>query len=174
MADAYEALLDAELAKALDVWSSYLDARTGEDPEVRAGLRVMLDRARRAVEERDHAGARRWVADLYEEARRAALPWAPERPRPHEADAQARDYAKDARPHAVGQGRRDRLDTIELFLWSTGRRLRTVPGLVESTLHDIHYITARAGMALDLAHPVAAQRELDRLKEIARRVGAED
>lgn len=174
MTDAYEVLLDAELEKAFDVWSSYLDARTGEDPDVRAGLRATLDLARRAVDEHDHPRARRLVADLYEEAHEAELPWAPARPRPHEADAQARDYAKDELPRVLRQGRRDRLGTIDLFLRVTGRRLRSVPDLDAATLHDIHYITARAGMALDLAHPVAAQRELDRLKVIARRYGVED
>ncbi|WP_240982406.1 hypothetical protein [Streptomyces sp. S3(2020)] len=111
---------------------------------------------------------------MHEEAHRAELPWAPSDPRPHEADAQARDYAKDALPQVLRRGRRDRLGTIELFLWSTGRRLRTVPDLDTATLQDIAYITARAGMALDLAHPVAAQRELDRLKAMARRYGVED
>jgi hypothetical protein len=55
----------------------------------------------------------------------------------------------------------------------TRRRLRTVPGLDAATHQEILYISARAGMALDLAHPTAARRELERLKAIARRCGVE-
>ncbi|MFD7684840.1 hypothetical protein [Streptomyces sp. NPDC059781] len=54
-----------------------------------------------------------------------------------------------------------------------GRRLRTAPGLDTATRQDILYATARAGMALDLAHPTAARRELERLEAIARRCGVE-
>ncbi|MFG3493441.1 hypothetical protein [Streptomyces sp. NPDC047928] len=173
MPDAYEVMLDAELSKAFDVWSSYLDARTGEDPRVRAGLRAMLESAREAAADGEPATARAVLADMYDEAREAALPWAPSPPRPCEADRQARDYAKDALPRVLPLDLRDRLDGIALFLSVTGRRLRTAPGLDAATRQDVLYITARAGMALDLAHPAAAHRELDRLKAIARRCGVE-
>ncbi|MEU4493785.1 hypothetical protein AB0F96_10145 [Streptomyces sp. NPDC023998] len=43
MPDAYKVMLDAELSKAFDVWSGYLDAHTGEDPQVRARLHSMLE-----------------------------------------------------------------------------------------------------------------------------------
>ncbi|MFJ8076846.1 hypothetical protein ACIQ7Q_23615 [Streptomyces sp. NPDC096176] len=70
------------------------------------------------------------------------------------------------------QGLRDQLFHIEVSLSVTGRRLRAVC-LDAATREDILYVTARAEMAFDLAHPTAAQRELDRLKAIARRWGAE-
>ncbi|MEU3787036.1 hypothetical protein [Streptomyces sp900129855] len=173
MPDAYEVMLNAELSKAFDVWSGYLDARTGEDPEVRARLRSMLESARAAAAEGDPVSARALVADMYDDAREAALPWAPSPPRPCEADRQARDYAKDALPQVLPLGLRDRLDGIVLSLYVLGRRLETVPGLDAATRQDVLYVTARAGMALDLAHPAAARRELERLKAIGRRWGVE-
>ncbi|MEU9358245.1 hypothetical protein AB0D35_09055 [Streptomyces sp. NPDC048301] len=39
----YQNMLDSELRKAFDVWSSYLDARTDEDPHARARLRATAD-----------------------------------------------------------------------------------------------------------------------------------
>lgn len=173
MPDVYEVMRDAELRKAFDVWSGYLDARTGEDPKARAGLRTLLERARAAAAEGDPDAARGLVSDLYDEAREAGLAWAPALPCPCEADRQIRDYAKDELPHVLPLAVRDRLGTIGLFLSVTGRRLRSAPGLDAATRRDILYITARAEMALDLAHPAAAQRELDRLKAIARRCGVE-
>ncbi|NBM14715.1 hypothetical protein [Streptomyces sp. GC420] len=172
MPDAYRVVLDAELSKAFDVWSGCLDARTGEDPQARARLCSMLESARASAAEGDAATARAWVADMYEDAREAGLPWAPSPPRPCEADRQARDYAKDALPQVLPLGLRDRLDHIALSLRVTGRRLQTAPGLDEATRQDVHYITGRAWMALDLAHPTAARHELERLEAIARRCGA--
>ncbi|MFF9286660.1 hypothetical protein [Streptomyces griseosporeus] len=55
------------------------------------------------------------------------------------------------------------MDSVSLHLRVTGRRLRTAPGLDAATREDIVYVTARAGMALDLAHLAAARRELERL-----------
>lgn len=66
---------------------------------------------------------------------------------------------------------RDRLDQIKVSLYVTARRLQAVPGLDATTRQDVLHVTARAGMALDLAHPVAAQRERERLETIARRWG---
>ncbi|MFJ8668872.1 hypothetical protein [Streptomyces sp. NPDC093600] len=171
MPDTYEIMLDAELNKAFDVWSGYLDARTAEDPEARARLRSTLESARAAAAEGDPASARALVADMYDDAREAGLPWAPSPPSLCEADAQARDYAKDELRQVLPVGLREELDTIALFLRVTGRRLRATPGLSTATCQDIRYITARAGMALDLAHPTAARHELERLKAIARRCG---
>jgi hypothetical protein len=171
--DVYEVMLDAELRKAFDVWSGYLDARTGEDPQVRADLRAMLEKARAAASEDAPAVARSWVADMYDEARQAGLAWAPAPPRPCEADAQVRDYAKDELPHVLPRALRDRLGWIKVSLSVTTRRLQAVPGLDAATRQDVLYVTARAGMALDLGHPVAAQRELERLEGIARRWGVE-
>ncbi|MFF3691302.1 hypothetical protein [Streptomyces sp. NPDC002187] len=173
MPDAYNVMLDAELSKSFDVWSGYLDARTGEDPQPRARLRSMLESARAAVAEGDSATARVLVADMYDDAREAGLPWAPSPPRPCEADRQVRDYAKDALPQVLPLGLRDRLDHIAVSLRVTGRRLQAAPGLDASIRQDVLYITARAGMALDLAHPTAARRELERLEAIARRCGVE-
>ncbi|MFJ9590440.1 hypothetical protein [Streptomyces acidicola] len=173
MPDAYKVMVDAELSKAFDVWSGYLDARTGEDPHARARLRSILESARAAADEGDCATARAVVADIYDEAREAALLWAPSQPRPCEADRQIRDYAKDALPQVLPLGIRDRLDHVAVSLHVTSRRLEDAPGLDEATRHDILYITARARMALDLAHPTAARRELERLKAIARRWGLE-
>ncbi|MEU0368662.1 hypothetical protein ABZ070_00050 [Streptomyces sp. NPDC006283] len=172
MPDVYQAMLDGELSKAFDVWSSYLDARTGEDPQVRARLRSWLESARAAAAESDLVTARALVADMYEEAREAGLLWAPSSPRPCEADGQARDYAKDTLPQVLPQGLRDGLFHIAVSLSVTARRLRAVC-LDAATREDVLYVTARAEMALDLAHPTAAQRELDRLKAIARRWGTE-
>ncbi|WP_234421958.1 hypothetical protein [Streptomyces sp. CB00316] len=62
MPDVYEVMLGAELSKAFDGWSGYLDARTGEDPHVRARLRSTLEKARAAAAECDRARA--WVADV--------------------------------------------------------------------------------------------------------------
>ncbi|MFJ9821373.1 hypothetical protein ACIRU3_40190 [Streptomyces sp. NPDC101151] len=171
--DAYKVMLDAGLSKAFDVWSGYLDARTGEDPQVRARLREMLESAREAAAEGDPTAARVLIADMYDEAREAGLPWAPSPPRPCEEDQQVRDYAKDALPHVLSLGLRDRLDHIAVHLSVTGRRIEAAPDLDAATRQDVLYITTRAWMALDLANPTAARRELDRLKTIARRWGVE-
>ncbi|MBX7547748.1 hypothetical protein K1Y78_06850 [Streptomyces sp. tea 10] len=173
MPDAYQVMLDAELSKAFDVWSGYLDADTGEDPQVRARLRSTLERARAAAAEGDLVSARAAVTDLYDEAREARLPWAPALPRPWEADEQARDYAKDELREALPPPVRDALGIIAISLSVTARRLQSLPGLDCGTRQDILYITARARMALDLAHPRAARRELERLKVIARRWSTE-
>ncbi|MEU2621378.1 hypothetical protein ABZ642_25090 [Streptomyces sp. NPDC007157] len=170
MPDVYEALLDAELSKAFDVWSGYLEARTGEDPEARAELRSLLDNARALAAEGDRAAARAWLADMDDTARKAGLPWAPTPPRPCEADRQARDYVKDATP-SLPLYLWDRLDHVRVSLAVTGYRLRDAVGLDAATREDIRYVTARAWMALDLAHVTAAQRELERLEAIARRCG---
>ncbi|MEW1778329.1 hypothetical protein [Streptomyces sp. NPDC086777] len=172
MPDVYEALLDAELSKAFDVWSGYLDARTGEDPGVRAALRSLLDDARALAAEGDRAVARARLADMDDTARAAGLAWAPMPPRPCEADRQARDYVKDTVP-PLPLCLRDRLDHIVVTLAVTGYRLRDAGDLDAATREDIGYVTARAWMALDLAHVAAAQRELERLKAIARRCGVE-
>lgn len=171
MPDAYEAMLDAELSKAFDVWSGYLEARTGEDPQVRARLRFSLESARASATEGDLATARALVSNMYEDARAAALPWAPSLPRPCEADRQTRDYAKDTLKQVLPLGLRDRLDHVAISLSVTGRQLQAAPGLDAASRQDILYISARAAMALDLAHPAAAGRELERLEAIARRCG---
>ncbi|UUN26546.1 hypothetical protein [Streptomyces sp. FIT100] len=173
MPDAYKVMLDAELSKAFDVWSGYLDARTGAEPQAHARLRSMLESARAAAAEGGPVTARTLVADMYDEAREAGLPWAPSPPRPCEADRQVRDYAKDVLPQVLPLGLRDRLDHITVSLYVTGHRLQTASSLDAATRQDILYVTARAGMALDLAHPDSAQRELERLKAIARRCGVE-
>ncbi|WKX17486.1 hypothetical protein [Streptomyces sp. HUAS CX7] len=173
MPDVYKIMLDAELSKAFDVWSGYLDARTGEDPQARARLRSSLESAREAAAAGDPASARALVAEMYDDVREAGLPWAPVLPDPCTADRQARDYAKDDLREVLPLHLRDELDSIEIFLSVTDRRLRTAPGLDRATRQDILYITARAGMALDLAHPTAARRELERLEAIARRCGVE-
>lgn len=173
MPDVYQIMLDAELSKAFDVWSGYLNARTGEDPEARARLRSALDAAREAADTDDPASARALVAEMYDDAREAGLPWAPLPPDPCTADRQARDYAKDDLRGVLPVHLREELDSIAIYLSVTGRRLRTAPDLDTATRRDILYITARAGMALDLAHPTAARRELERLKAIARRCGVE-
>lgn len=51
--DVYKIMLDAEVSMAFDVWSGYLDARTGEDAQVRARLRSTLHSARAAAAEGD-------------------------------------------------------------------------------------------------------------------------
>ena len=173
MPDVYKIMLDAELSKAFDVWSSYLDARTGEGPQARAQLRATLRSARDAAAADDPESARALVADMYDDAREAGLPWAPGLPGPCAADRQARDYARDELREVLPVLLRDELDTIAIFLSVTGRRLQTAPGLDPATYQDILYITARASMALDLAHPTAARRELERLEGIARRCGVE-
>ncbi|WP_311570280.1 hypothetical protein [Streptomyces lancefieldiae] len=169
----YKIMLDAELSKAFDVWSGYLDARTGEDPQARARLRSTLQSAREAAAAGDPESARALVAEMYDDARVAGLPWAPVLPGPCAADRQARDYAKDELREVLPLHLRDELDGIALFLRVTSRRLQNAPGLDTATHQDILYITARAGMALDLAHPAAARRELERLEAIARRCGVE-
>ncbi|MFE6489542.1 hypothetical protein ACFVGN_42350 [Streptomyces sp. NPDC057757] len=173
MPDAYEVMLDAELSKAFDVWSGYLDAETGDDPQVRARLRSVLESAREAAAEGDPVTARALVTDMYDDAGEAALRWAPSPPRPCEADRQARDYAKDTLPQVLSLSLRDRLDHVVVSMSVTRRRLEAAPGLDAATRQDVLYITARAGMALDLAHLTAARRELERLKVIARRCGVE-
>ncbi|WP_342281152.1 hypothetical protein [Streptomyces sp. CLV115] len=173
MPDVYKIMLDAELGKAFDVWSGYLNARTGEDAQVRARLRSTLQSARAAAAEGDPASARALVAEMYDDAREAGLPWAPVAPGPCAADRQARDYAKDELRQVLPVHLREDLDSIAIYLSVTGRRLQTAPGLDAATRQDILYISARAGMALDLAHPTAARRELERLKAIARRCGVE-
>lgn len=173
MPDVYKIMLDAELSKAFDVWSGYLDARTGEDPQVRARLRSTLYSAREAAAAGDPESARALVSEMYDDAREAGLPWAPLLPDPCAADRQARDYAKDELRQVLPVHLREELDSIAIYLSVTGRRLRTAPGLDTATRQDILYITARAGMALDLAHPTAARRELERLEATARRCGVE-
>ncbi|MFC8696944.1 hypothetical protein [Streptomyces parvus] len=171
MPDAYGFLLDAELNKAFDVWSGYLNSRTGEDFGARARQRHLLEAARTAAAEDELAHARALVAELYDEAEAAGLPWAPARPAPEEADREARDYAKDElRKVFTVQGRED-LDSIGIYLSVTRRRFRALPDLDAATRRDIDYICARAGMALDLAHATAARRELERLEALARRLG---
>ncbi|MFI7237060.1 hypothetical protein [Streptomyces cyaneofuscatus] len=101
MPDVYEIMSDAELNKAFDVWSSYLNVRTGEAPQVRARLRSTLERARAAAAGDDRVCARALVAEMYDEARDAGLPWAPLLPGPCSADRQTRDYAKDELRHAL-------------------------------------------------------------------------
>ncbi|MET9573564.1 hypothetical protein ACFYNW_06940 [Streptomyces virginiae] len=169
MPDVYEVMLDAELSKAFDVWSGYLNARTGEDPQARARLCSTLQSAREAAAGGETASARALVTEMYGDAREAGLHLAPVEPGPCTADRQARDYAKDELRQVLPVQLREDLDSIALFLRVTGRRLLTVPGLDAATRQDILYISARAGMALDLAHPTAARRELERLKVIARR-----
>ncbi|MFE3764300.1 hypothetical protein ACFXPI_21375 [Streptomyces sp. NPDC059104] len=169
----YRIMLDAELDKAFDVWSGYLDARTGEDPQVRARLRSALQSARAAAAEGDPVSARALVAEMYEDAAEAGLAWAPVLPGPRAADGQARDYAKDGLRQVLPVHLREDLDSIAIYLRVTGRRLETAPGLDAATQQDILYVSARAAMALDLAHPTAARRELERLKAIARRCGVE-
>jgi hypothetical protein len=171
--DVYKIMLDAELSKAFDVWSGYLNARTGEDPQVRARLRSTLQSARVAAAKDELGSARALVAEMYDDARETGLPWAPVRPDSCAADQQARDYAKDELRQVLPVDLREDLDSIAIYLSVTGRRLRTVPGLDAATHKEILYISARAGMALDLAHPTAARRELERLKAIARRCGVE-
>jgi hypothetical protein len=171
--DVYEIMLDAELSKAFDVWSGYLNARTGEDPEVRAQLRALLESARKAAAQGDAAYARTLLGEMYDEARGAGLAFAPAEPDPCAADRQARDYAKDELRQVLPLQLRDDLDSVAIHLHVTGRRLRTAPGLDAATREDILYVCARAGMALDLAHLTAARRELERLEAIARRCGVE-
>ncbi|WP_240528269.1 hypothetical protein [Streptomyces amritsarensis] len=169
----YKLMLDAELNRAFDVWSSYLNARTGEDFQVRARLRSTLGSARAAADEGDLAFARALVAQMYDDAREAGLPWAPEQPGPCAADRQARDYAKDELRQVLPVHLREDLESIAIYLRVTGRRLQSAPGLDAATRQDILYVWARAGMALDLAHPTAARRELERLEAIAQRCGVE-
>ncbi|MFM9447031.1 hypothetical protein [Streptomyces acidiscabies] len=69
---------------------------------------------------------------------------------------------------------RDRLDHVGLLLRVLGRRFRDTPGLDTATRDDVIHITARAELALDLAHVDAAKRELERLKTLARRCGVPD
>ncbi|MFI2367798.1 hypothetical protein [Streptomyces sp. NPDC018833] len=173
MPDVYKIMLDAELSKAFDVWSGYLNARTGEDAQVRARLRSTLDSARAAAAEGDPASARALLAEMYDDARGAGLAWAPVQPGPCAADRQARDYAKDELRQVLPVHLREDLDSIAIYLRVTARRLQAAPGLDAATRQDTLYISARAGMALDLAHPTAARRELERLKAIARRCGVE-
>ncbi|SFX60656.1 hypothetical protein OH786_01230 [Streptomyces atratus] len=173
MLDAYEIMLDAELGKAFDVWSGYLDADTGEDQQVSARLRSTLESARAAAAEGDRSCARALVADMYEDAREAGLRWAPLPARPCEADSQTRDYAKDELRQVLPLELREDLDSVAIYLRVTGRRLQAAPGLDAATRQDIIYITARAGMALDFADLTAARRELERLKALARRWGVE-
>ncbi|MGW3088439.1 hypothetical protein [Streptomyces sp. NPDC001108] len=174
MPDTYRIMLDAELAKAFDVWSGYLGAETGEDPVVRERLRSALESARAAAAAGDREFARTRVADMYEEAEEARLRWAPTAPRPREADGQARDYAKDRLRGTMSVHRRERLDTLAILLRVGARRLLALPGLDGAVREDIDYITARASMALDLDHPVAAERELERLRALERRCGLRD
>lgn len=169
MPDVYDLLLEAELNKAFDVWSGYLNARTGENPQVLARLRSLLESAREAAAEGDAASARGWVVDLYDEALDADLSWAPPWPRPCEADRQARDYVKDELPQALPLPQREELDGIALQLRVMARRLHAAPGLDTDARQDILYVSARAEMALDLAHPTAARHELERLSALARR-----
>ncbi|MFB8384687.1 hypothetical protein ACFYZ6_24660 [Streptomyces rubiginosohelvolus] len=171
MPDVYGFLLDAEVSKAFDVWSGYLNSRTGEDPGARARLRNLLESARTAAAEDELAHARALVAEMYDEAEEAGLPWAPVRPGAEEADREARDYAKDELRKVFTVQRREDLDTIAIILRVTRRRFRSLPVLDATTRRDIDYICARAGMALDLAHATAARRELERLEALARRLG---
>ncbi|GGP43549.1 hypothetical protein [Streptomyces sindenensis] len=171
MPDVYGFLLDAELSKAFDVWSGYLNSRTGEDPGVRARLRDLLESARTAAAEDELVHARALVAEMYDEAEEAGLPWAPARPTAEKADRQARDYAKDDLRKVCTVQRREALDTIAIILSVTRRRFWALPDLDAATRRDIDYICARAGMALDLAHETAARRELERLESLARRLG---
>ncbi|MFE7468083.1 hypothetical protein ACFU6R_28835 [Streptomyces sp. NPDC057499] len=174
MPDAYRIMLDAELAKAFDVWSGYLDADTREDPAVRERLCSALESAREAAAAGERESARTKVAEMYEEAEEAGLRWAPVEPRPGEADRQARDYAKDRLRGTMSVHRRERLGSIAIHLSVATRRLLALPGLDPATREDIVYITARAAMALDLDHPVAARRELERLEAVERRHGLRD
>ena len=173
MPDVYKIMLDAELNRAFDVWSGYLNAETGEDPRIRARLRATLQSAREAAAEGDPASARAWVAEMYDAARQGGLAWAPVSPDPCAADRLTRDYAKDELRHVLPVHLREDLDSIAIYLRVTGRRLQAAPDLDAATQQDIRYITARAGMALDLAHPTAARRELERLQALARRCGVE-
>ncbi len=171
--DVYGIMLDAELSRAFDVWSGYLNARTGEDPQVRARLRDTLLSARTAAAEGESARARALVAEMYDDARDAGLPWAPVSSGPRAADREARDYAKDELRQVLSVALREDLDSVAIYLRVTRRRLGAASGLDAATREDILYVSARAGMALDLGHLPAARRELERLEGIARRCGVE-
>ncbi|MFG3509245.1 hypothetical protein ACGF5F_27495 [Streptomyces sp. NPDC047821] len=110
---------------------------------------------------------------MYDDARESGLSWAPMPTGPCAADRQTRDYAKDDLRKVLPVHLREDLDSVAIYLSVKGRRLQNAPGIDAASRQDIHYISARAGMALDLAHPTAARRELERLEAIARRCGVE-
>ncbi|MET8974399.1 hypothetical protein ABZX85_02155 [Streptomyces sp. NPDC004539] len=174
MTRAYKALRDAELRKAFDVWGGYLAARTGEDPLVLDRLRSLLESARENAAEQDLTWARELVDRMYEEAREGGLRWAPTRPRPREADAQARDYAKDVLPEMLSRQLRDRIDSVRSSVSFLERRFRDAPGLDEAVRQDALYLAIRAETALDLVHLRPAERELERLRALARWWGLVD
>ncbi|WP_416968485.1 hypothetical protein [Streptomyces sp. 4F14] len=171
MTDAYKVFQDAESRKAYDVWDSYLAASAGEDPKVRETLRSMLESAR---EDGEYTWVQTKLAEMYDEARESGLTWAPTPPRPCEADRQVRDYARDLLRGSLPLRVLDRLDSIGLSLRVLNRRFDDTLGLDRATREDAVYITARAESALDFAHAEAAERELERLKALARRCGVLD
>ncbi|TQK97465.1 hypothetical protein FB563_2433 [Streptomyces puniciscabiei] len=93
-------------------------------------------------------------------------PYRPVEARPDEADRQTRDYAKDLRHAALPVRVRDEMGRIELSVEVQFLVLCRQPGLDCQIRQDIFYVAGRAAMALDLGHLEAAEREIQRMKQV--------
>lgn len=102
----------------------------------------------------------RWAEDL------ADHPCHPGESRPDEADRLVRDHVKDVLRAHLSAIERDWMSGTKLSLNVYFFALRRARGLDARTREDVFYIYGRGTTALDLGHRAAAQREVNRLREL--------
>jgi hypothetical protein len=103
-----------------------------------------------------------WAEDLEDH------PHHPGELRPDAADRQVRDHVKDILRNDLPYDVRDWMSVTKLFLDVDFRTLSRSPALDPRTREDVFYIYGRGTMALDFGHREAAERELERLRNLRR------
>ncbi|QOV36399.1 hypothetical protein IM697_41455 [Streptomyces ferrugineus] len=101
-----------------------------------------------------------WADDL------AGHPHHPGVPRPDEADRLTRDHLKDVLRAHLTPPARNWMSGTRLSLDVSFHALRRARGLDPRIREDAYYAYGRGTMALDLGHRAAAQREVERLREL--------
>ncbi|MBO0652943.1 hypothetical protein J1792_09110 [Streptomyces triculaminicus] len=166
----------SEVNQRAEVLASFLASRPrySTDAVARKTLTHKLEIVRESLEDDSLDVARRCLEDLEDEAAEwADHPHYPAAPRAHEADAQVRDYVKDELRSRLSTKQRGDRDVLRGSIEYTRRRLLfNTPNLTMFDRLDVHYISGRALMALDLGHLYMAGRERERLREIAKRYEA--
>ncbi|GHC75038.1 hypothetical protein [Streptomyces cinnamoneus] len=169
----YDAWRRSEVSKRLDVLEGFLGSRPPyrNGAEAREWFATTVALAREALAEDDLDLAGMHLVHLQEESEEwADDPHCPFDVSAYEADAQVRDLVKDELRGRVSVKRRDDRKSIQLSIGVTRNKLLyKVRGLTCSDRHDVHYLSGRATMALDLGHMDAARREVDRLRKIEKR-----
>ncbi|WP_367038365.1 hypothetical protein [Streptomyces sp. Je 1-332] len=95
-------------------------------------------------------------------------PHYPSEPRPDETDRLVRDHLKDILRNHLPTEARDWMSGTQLFLDVDFHALRQLPALDSRVREDVFYTYGRATMALDLGNRQAAERELERLRELSK------